>query len=181
MTPRGFTGVTVWSCIDCKSVKKEFTECAHTESYPVKMIMSNGNHQIKMFCKTCQSIHGKALKQNGFDLSKLKASTFESYERYNHERAVIIKEKVDEYIESLNFPEYNQIYIDYLKSEEWGSIRNIIMQRDNFTCQICSGKATDVHHLNYEHLKNEFHFELVGLCRDCHMKYYKSRYNEPVR
>lgn len=62
-------------------------------------------------------------------------------------------------------------YYNYLKSPEWKSKRDLVMQR---ACNICEGClkeiAIDVHHKTYANIFNEFLFELVALCRGCHEK-----------
>lgn len=67
------------------------------------------------------------------------------------------------------FEEYNE----YLKTPSWRKIRQKVLERDNHTCQGClENKATEVHHKTYEHVFDEFAFELVSLCSDCHRKYH---------
>jgi len=62
-------------------------------------------------------------------------------------------------------------YKNYLKSERWQILRLKALQRDNFTCQKCKTKATEVHHLNYQYIKTPKELEfLVSLCHDCHQK-----------
>lgn len=62
-------------------------------------------------------------------------------------------------------------YNEYLKSDEWYRIRQIVLERDKFICQGClKNRATDVHHKNYDNLFNEVLFDLVSVCRTCHLK-----------
>jgi 5-methylcytosine-specific restriction endonuclease McrA len=59
----------------------------------------------------------------------------------------------------------------YLQSEVWQKTRKKILNRDNFTCQSCGAKDTQlhVHHLSdYDKLGNERHEKLITLCPDCH-------------
>ena len=63
------------------------------------------------------------------------------------------------------FEQYNE----YLKSSEWRSRRQRVLDRDGHLCQAClRRKATQVHHLTYEHVGNEPLFELTSVCRVCH-------------
>ena len=65
--------------------------------------------------------------------------------------------------------DWPELYADYLKSEEWAARRAKVMQRAGHCCEGCREQpAIDVHHLSYEHVTQEFLFELVALCRDCH-------------
>jgi len=61
-------------------------------------------------------------------------------------------------------------YQVYLRTPEWITLRERVKQRDKI-CQGClAAPIEDVHHLTYEHVRNEFAFELVGLCRKCHAR-----------
>ncbi len=57
----------------------------------------------------------------------------------------------------------------YLQSPEWKTVRAAVLKRCNYTCEGCGrARATEAHHLTYEHVGHELLFELVGLCHDCH-------------
>ena len=61
----------------------------------------------------------------------------------------------------------------YLKSDEWQRKRYVVLKRDNWCCQYCGGKATQVHHTRY--LKRNLGREpiewLVSICKPCHDAY----------
>lgn len=62
-------------------------------------------------------------------------------------------------------------YHAYLMSPEWKEKRDRVMKRANGLCEGCLKKqAENVHHKTYANIYNEFLFELVALCRDCHDK-----------
>jgi len=62
-------------------------------------------------------------------------------------------------------------YLEKLKSPQWQKKRLEILQRDSFTCQLCSDTETElqVHHLKYtgepQDAPNE---DLQTLCKHCH-------------
>jgi hypothetical protein len=57
----------------------------------------------------------------------------------------------------------------YLQTPEWRAKRAKVLQRDNYICQGClTNRATQVHHLSYEHWQHELLYELVSICDDCH-------------
>ena len=61
-------------------------------------------------------------------------------------------------------------YHDYLQTAEWARLRERVKQRDR-VCQGClAAPIENVHHRTYDHVKNEFAFELIGLCRKCHAR-----------
>lgn len=61
-------------------------------------------------------------------------------------------------------------YREYLKTDAWQRKRYVVFKRDNWTCQECGAKATEVHHLKYAKYqigKEPIHW-LVSLCSPCH-------------
>lgn len=66
-----------------------------------------------------------------------------------------------------------QWYNTYLRSAAWRSIRQRVMDRANGMCEGCAANyATQVHHLTYAHVGNEFLWELVAVCDSCHTRYH---------
>ncbi len=64
-----------------------------------------------------------------------------------------------------------QDYETYLRSPEWQALRLKVLKRDLHICQGCLAQpASEVHHTTYRHVRSEFAFELVSLCRDCHRR-----------
>lgn len=60
-------------------------------------------------------------------------------------------------------------YQIYLPSREWKERRKLVMLRAQGICEGCRlCPATDVHHLTYQNVGEEFLFQLVALCRPCH-------------
>ena len=61
-------------------------------------------------------------------------------------------------------------YRSYLKSDAWKRKRYVVLKRDNWTCQYCGAKATQVHHKRYAKYKigKEPIKWLVSLCGACH-------------
>ena len=72
-------------------------------------------------------------------------------------------------------------YEAYLCSPEWADRRRLVMERERGNCQGCqSRRAVDVHHRTYAHCTDEFLFELVALCRQCHERlHYPAEKDEP--
>ena len=63
-------------------------------------------------------------------------------------------------------------YREYLKTDAWKRKRYVVLKRDNWTCQYCGAKATQVHHERYAKYKigQEPIKWLVSLCKSCHDK-----------
>lgn len=67
-----------------------------------------------------------------------------------------------------------QSYEDYLKSDEWQSIKAIALTRPFYQrCNICGATGRlDIHHTTYKYIHSKQPMrELVALCRDCTMVY----------
>jgi 5-methylcytosine-specific restriction endonuclease McrA len=62
-----------------------------------------------------------------------------------------------------------EYYAEYLKSDAWRRKRFVVLRRDNWTCQYCGAKATEVHHKRYaRNIGREPIHWLVSLCKKCH-------------
>ena len=62
-----------------------------------------------------------------------------------------------------------ETYDAYLQSDAWRQLRPRIFRRAGGICEGCGqAEATQVHHLTYKHATNEFLWELVAICDDCH-------------
>ena len=80
-------------------------------------------------------------------------------------------------------------YYELLKDPRWQKRRLEIMQRDNFTCQMCgngltSGVPLNVHHYVYHkgYLPWEYsEKDLITLCRDCHHKLHEDKPNTTTK
>lgn len=62
-----------------------------------------------------------------------------------------------------------EAYREYLQSSAWAKLRRQVLMRAAFICEGCGAKpAVEVHHKTYEHVGDEFLFELTALCKECH-------------
>lgn len=63
----------------------------------------------------------------------------------------------------------NEGYRQYLKSRHWKKLRRTLFKKQGRVCSVCSGVATDPHHVSYgKHLLRVNHQQLRPLCRECH-------------
>jgi hypothetical protein len=106
-------------------------------------------------------------------------------EQDSKEHAENAKQQIQEYreervrmeieFEKLQRESFKEQYHQYLQSDLWKNKRDLILKRDNYTCQSCLVKqATEVHHFSYESYKqkpgSERGWELISVCRDCHKR-----------
>lgn len=70
----------------------------------------------------------------------------------------------------------NAEYAKYLQSNQWRDKRLTVLARDNYSCQCCgqSNTALDIHHLTYDRIYEEALYDLVSLCRNCHLSHHNS-------
>jgi hypothetical protein len=62
-------------------------------------------------------------------------------------------------------------YNAYLQTDEWLDLRARVLGRARNICEGCHERqATAVHHLSYEHVTEEFLWELVAICETCHRR-----------
>lgn len=169
-----FLQCIIYYCDSCNYYKYSPIQCDHKHTHPVKIILSNKAIQIRLFCDDCKILLPKALKQSDYDLSKLESRLMSDYYDYTLKE----NQKVSEFLKLLKTDNYHnsfiEDYIQYINSPEWREKRLLALERDNYICQICGVPAKEVHHLTYEHFKNEYIFELVSLCLNCHKTKYKS-------
>jgi hypothetical protein len=73
-------------------------------------------------------------------------------------------------------------YSEKLKDPRWQKKRLEIMQRDNFTCQICGDKESTLHVHHYDYMGDPWEIEnrcLKTLCENCHE--YEHKHIEQTR
>lgn len=169
MIEKEFGSRVVSYCTECGRRVFDVKQCEH-ELTPLRLEISNGAIQVRMYCKKCFYLDGKSLKQSDYDLTTLLLKKHSDYTEFKTKRFLEEKQQIDEFLKQ-NCPSLREVYDDYIISEQWKKVRDEIMQRDEYICRICGGAATEVHHLTYRHLKSEYEFELVSLCRKCHESY----------
>jgi hypothetical protein len=60
------------------------------------------------------------------------------------------------------------------------ALRNLVFERDSYTCATCELPATDAHHLvPRSHGGRDIPENLISLCRSCHMMIHREVYLSP--
>lgn len=144
--------------------------CHHEKSMVTKKQMSDGRYQHIKQCQICGETVGGSVKQD--NLVYIPMFDYELQKVYRDE----IKTR-KENLEKIFFKELEEIKIQYhryLESDDWKQKRNLVLKRSGEVCEGCRrASATQVHHLTYEHVYEELLYELVALCKECHVTAHK--------
>jgi hypothetical protein len=143
--------------------------CTHEDTALRKRTVRGGAIQYVYQCLKCgepqnQALaKAKALEANGgveppaFDIERKDA--------WNAKRDKDAEEIKERFSRGAFFESYDA----YLKSPEWAKKRQLVLRRAQGVCEGCGqAEPTEVHHKTYEHVTQEFLFELVALCHVCH-------------
>jgi hypothetical protein len=184
---KSFRDTVITWCPACFCTRFDRVECEH--NFTTMLIEnSNGATHVRKLCTKCFYLQSgiKKSEYSPNQLAKLPRRTLEQYYEFKNTIPRQEDEEKSEFIKTIwnkrseyNFNVRHKQYEEYLNSPEWKLKRNIIMKRYNFVCQMCNETATDVHHITYRHVKNEYHFELVPLCRKCHENWHDPNYINP--
>lgn len=157
-----------------------FFQClgaSHTPGDIVRNYDSSGRAFYKMQCYNCYKTYGPMIPHE--NVSKNVKNFDDEYYQKSREKLEADLYRLNDVFEKMT-QKYTQArkekYHDYLASAEWKEKANRVKKRANFICEGClENKATEVHHLTYENLYDEFMFELMALCSRCHRKIHKGK------
>lgn len=149
--------------------------CVKPDKVFVNLPRVDGAPTKREFCKNCGNTSGMIKMSPSNEWQNLPVLTSEQKEtlheaRYQKRKAFyeFLRQKRAEYFEK-NKEEFTRNYHAHLKTSEWKVRRDKVLERDNFVCMGCmKNKATEVHHLTYDHVFNEPLFDLVSICEECH-------------
>lgn len=152
-------------------IKDGHPTCDHLRTEIRYVWRGNAKHFVRQ-CMTC-GIEVAGIKKGGSEMRHM-AEVLAKDESLHNAWQQAITEYWDNYHAGQQ-RERQEDYDDYVSpyNEEWQYKRQLVFRRDKHVCQICGGYGNTVHHLTYDHFKNEFLFELVCLCQPCHEQYYK--------
>lgn len=154
---------------DLKAHASRF-DCNHENTEVRLRTVRGGATQIFCQCTDCGDTLGSAIKKNSVsgDLpafnealpGKHVAAKKLDYDRIARKHFHLQKQR-----EASHQKEYDA----YLSSKKWAQKRQKVIERSGGLCEGCRERvAEDVHHISYDHIYDEFLFELVALCRQCH-------------
>lgn len=139
-------------------------DCDCRESELRERTLANGSLQLVRQCLRCGRAVGNPVKRAS--VSEVVAPfDQELQDRYEADRDADAKS----ISKSFSRDSFFEAYDPYLASPAWAQKRALVFKRANGICEGCGlAVPSEVHHLTYEHVGNEFLFELVALCGACH-------------
>ena len=139
--------------------------CGETTTELRRFTCSNRTYQVRYQCLACGGSVGNPIPHYQVDdLMRLPA--------WDVNRAVTLR--IDREIERIDAKAAEQAawrerYDRHIGSTKWRQIADRVLLRADYLCEGClSARATQVHHLTYDHMGDEFMFELLALCKPCH-------------
>ncbi len=149
--------------------------CPHPSKELRRQVIADGSTRYIYQCLSCGHAQGQSIKkETAFDLtagcepSQFDLALKDAWD--NREKSELKRIEQDYLIQFKNkATEFWKIYDAYLETDEWQGKRQKVISRAQGLCEGCQEQpAQHVHHLSYEHIGNEFLFELVALCKACH-------------
>jgi len=137
-----------------------------------------GAKQLRYQCTDCGKLLANQLPHHlatpdtpNVDLATLKRCR-EREEQEWRDRAQFYEEKRER-----EHQEWLEAHSEYLQTDEWQEKREAVLEREDNLCQGCrAALAAHIHHLSYEHWRDELLFELVALCEDCHERAHRRKF-----
>lgn len=152
-------------------------ECSHHTTEVRERAIRGGGKQFRHQCLNCGEAVGNPLK--GADHPNAKEFDELLLQGKIREERLRIWNAINIYENNLNNRDldFQKKYDTYLSGPVWREKRGLVLRRANSTCEGCMrNKASEVHHLTYKHIFDEFLFELVALCNICHGRLHNDRF-----
>ena len=149
-------------------------ECLHDGPKEVRLFSaSNGAIHCRYQCLTCGEPVGQNLRKSNFESVSLDNFDLGLAERYKASRTAEADAITRRHLTKQSDKDIriSKQYQEYLQSPQWDEKRTKVLKRAGNICEGCGDeRATQIHHRTYQHLFDEFLFELVALCPTCHAR-----------
>lgn len=150
--------------------------CDHQKIGIIKWVNGGGATCYNWFCAFC----GSKLSANiPHQIAKgqeknahLDAMASRSLD-YSTKRLEVLREIKDATAKKLQVARRAE-YADYRESPQWKALTDRVIRRAKGVCEGClTEPAILAHHKTYDHLGEEFAFELLALCSECHDRFHE--------
>lgn len=141
--------------------------CQHGRSEPRRRRYANGQEAVWLQCLDCGHFLKALPKSTEGAVWASGQIKIEHDAARDAARDAILLRHVK--LQELESAERKADYQAYLRSTAWRERRSLVLDRAAGRCEGCRlAPAIEVHHLTYAHVGEEFLFELVALCGECH-------------
>ena len=141
-------------------------ECLSHNMQFVKFTRQDGIQNLRRQCFCCGEL--------SMDLKKSLVENFDDVQEFNNDLRYLKDEFYKQVIMGLDKIKNDEAwdkYNEYLNSEKWKIKRKKVLERDNYLCQAClTNRAEQIHHLTYNNIYDEPLYELISVCKRCHIK-----------
>jgi hypothetical protein len=141
-------------------------ECLSHDMQFVKFYRQDGTQNLRRQCFCCGEL--------SMDVKKSLVKNIDEIQEFKKDIRYLKHEFYKQVIASLQKIKNDQAwdrYNDYLNSDKWRFKRKKVLERDNYLCQAClTNEAQEVHHLSYNNIFDEPLYELISVCKRCHIK-----------
>jgi 5-methylcytosine-specific restriction endonuclease McrA len=144
--------------------------CQHPTTELRRRIIASGQVTYWHQCQTCGRFLGNAVRKPD-DADRIPDADTTLEARYDAQRAAERHEIEQRHvrIQKREKAQWWRRYNEYLDSPAWQARRRAVMTRSGGICEGCGSRpATQVHHLTYANVCNEFLWELRAVCDHCH-------------
>ena len=172
----GYTQQEIECASRLHSWHNSLESCTHESLIRVTRVLANGTIAHYLQCQHCG--WGRAVKKEGADPVATWCDESQEVRNLMWKLSQMISggaTKIsDEFSAAFDKnAAFWKLYNDHLSSEKWRELRSLVIDRAGGVCEGCRKRQIEqVHHKTYAHLGNEFCFELIGLCKDCHTRYH---------
>lgn len=151
--------------------------CQHRKQL-CDLVATNGRHMFYYFCLDCglklsQFLSHRSITQEAKQYA-VGAEVRQSIVDARYELTRLLRE----FYQAGWWKAYNA----YLQSDRWKALREKVLYRDGFMCQLqlygCGQAATQVHHLTYKRVTRENTDDLTSVCNSCHEQQHERRFWE---
>lgn len=163
-------------------------DCAHLDVALVYKVSAGGKRRYHYQCLDCDQRVGDVVRQADLSQAEMQgAPQFDEVGRradYSREQRKLREEH------GARQRAWWEKYNAYLLSPEWQARRQLVLRRaarvfrrdaqGDIICEGCGlNPAAHVHHLTYEHVFEEFLWELQAVCKACHERLHEKKLDEP--
>ena len=156
------------------------SQCAHPSTELRELRVAGGGIQRREQCLVCGARLGNSVKApaDGSSLTPDDESLIKDWEAQRElSHNEIIHRHID--LQEKERANYRVNYREYLRTEKWRKKRSKIMARAAGFCEGCGDREpSEVHHLTYDNVGDEFLFQLVALCGPCHERVHDKDFTE---